>query len=167
MSDKIHIGFFNKVHDKPLYSGEAKYTGVWDVCLSSNGRVIAYATTREDAEQIVHNQERIAELETQLSEEVETSYACYDLWRTGITCRQELEAKLAEAQENIFEGNSVSHWIDKAKAYGQGCLDLNKKIREQQAEIERLKQEISVLRQHGNKDCTAMADEVLTQEKTL
>lgn len=32
---------------------------------------------------------------------------------------------------------------------------------QQAAEIERLKREVNVLRQYGNKDCTAMADQVL------
>ena len=47
---KVHIGFYNQLSDK--WCGDVKYR-VRDVCDSSNGRVIAFATSDKDAEIIV------------------------------------------------------------------------------------------------------------------
>lgn len=41
------------------------------------------------------------------------------------------------------------------------------KISKLKQENQRLEREIEILRQYGNKDCTAMADEVLAQNKEL
>lgn len=42
--------------------------------------------------------------------------------------------------------------------------DESKKIQELEKENTRLKREIEILRLYGNKDCTSMADEVLSNE---
>jgi len=54
MIETYHVGFFNQVHDKPLYSYDAKYTDVYDICRSDNGKVIAFATSKNEAVNIVN-----------------------------------------------------------------------------------------------------------------
>jgi len=50
---KYHLGFYNKIHEQPLYCFNTKYIDVWDICQSNNGKIIAFATTQDDAIKIV------------------------------------------------------------------------------------------------------------------
>ena len=57
--------------------------------------------------------------------------------------------------DKLSEG--LDHYIKEASIYANASKQHFK-------EVQKLKREIEVLRQYGNKDCTAMADEVLDNE---
>ena len=57
-----HIGFFNKI----TVHGTNVEHEVVDVCDSITGRLVAYASTRQDAEKIVAADKEIARLEAQI-----------------------------------------------------------------------------------------------------
>ena len=57
--------------------------------------------------------------------------------------------------DELSEG--LDHYIKEASIYANASKQHFK-------EVQKLKREIEVLRQYGNKDCTAMADEVLDNE---
>jgi hypothetical protein len=50
-----------------------------------------------------------------------------------------------------------------SSGYASYCHKAAAELRRQYAEIERLRDEVRVLRLYGNKDCTAMADEAMKE----
>ena len=74
----------------------------------------------------------------------------------GVAARANTEASRAERIDSTSPYYSAS--------YADVCDAVDREIA-LRAEVERLRREVEVLRQFGNKDCTAMADDLLSAER--
>lgn len=75
------------------------------------------------------------------------------------------EAKFANIKLERLQSELAACRKERDELIKLGQLNIGKRILVE-SENDSLRREIEVLRQYGNKDCTAMADEVLTKERT-
>lgn len=120
------------------------------------------AMSEERKKTLYHEIEEARNVEAWLRDALSMAQAERDQWKaTALELGEELKKVLACAHPHPVENPSM--WLAWHNAGEALALSTEGKTNTHAEQVKALQQEIEILRQYGNKDCTAMADEALEE----